>query len=50
MLIDVSSQGNKIRSIKAMNGETFSGGRFLNQNRFLVLAVKVIDLRIRVMS
>ena len=41
-MIDLNSTNiNRIRSIKAKNGDTFSGGYFLNKNRFIVLAVKV---------
>lgn len=43
MLINASAaNGGKIRSIKAANGEKFTGGKFLNQNRFIVVSVRVI--------
>ena len=51
MVIDASAkQVNKIRSIKATNGDIFTGAKFLNQNRFIVLAVKVVCLLCRAIS
>lgn len=44
------NSSNRIRSIKATKGDTFSGGCFLNQNRFIIVAVKVKCLLYRRMS
>jgi hypothetical protein len=38
--------GNRISALKADNGDTFSCGRFLDQNRFIVLAVRGSELRV----
>lgn len=43
MIFDMNSSSNKIKSLKANNGEVFTAGRFLGKNRFLILAVKVFD-------
>ncbi len=47
MIIDLNKSTNQLRSIKATNGDTFSGGCFLNKNRLLVLAVNVADAFIK---
>lgn len=45
LLLDTTN-GNRVAALKATNGETFSCGRFLDQNRFIILAVKGSQLRV----
>lgn len=41
MIFDMNSSSNKIKSLKANNGDVFTAGRFLGKNRLFILAVKV---------
>lgn len=45
LLLDAHT-GARLSALKATNGDTFSCGRFLDQNRLLVLAVRGNELRI----
>jgi hypothetical protein len=41
-----AATGRRVSALKAGNGETFSCGCFLDQNRFIVLAVRGSELRV----
>lgn len=45
LLLDAHS-GARVAALKATNGDTFSCGRFLDQNRLLILAVRGNELRV----
>lgn len=45
LLLDAPT-GHRVAALKATNGDTFSCGRFLDQNRFIVVGVRGRELRI----
>lgn len=45
LLLDAPT-GRRLAALRPSNGDTFSCGRFLDQNRFIVLAVRGSELRV----